>query len=135
MFNFFKKKEPQTPSFIESIDDYTHLKIVRLKGYLDSSTMSEVQSFIRISKKKGSFLNKSVLLDLKNVAHVDSSVIAGLVRIFSELKQKKFKFGLVNVPDNLKGMLEIMKLENIFLVFESEKKAFNEILAWSEEWK
>ena len=132
---FFQHSKDKTPSFIESVENYTHLKIVRLKGYLDNSTVSEVQNFLQKAKKNEMLLNKSVLLDLKNVAQVDSAAVAGLVKVLDELKQKNFKLGLMNIPDSLKGMLQIMRLENIFLVFESEKKAFNEILAWSEEWE
>ena len=135
MFSFFWSKKPKIPSFVEIVEDYPHLKIVRLKGYLDVSTVSEVQYFLQAAKKTRSFLNKSVLLDLKNVARVDSAVIAGLVKVLSELKQKNFKLGLMNVPDGFKGILEILKLENVFLIFESEKIAFSEILAWSEEWE
>ena len=132
--NFFWKSKHTAPSFVESIEDYTHLKIIRLKGYLDASTVREVQDFLQKTKKNPAVLNKSVLLDLKNVAQVDSAVVAGLVTVLMQLKQKNFKLGLMNVPDALQGMLEVMKLENIFLVFESEKKAFSEILAWSKEW-
>ena len=136
MFNFFKKpQKSEPPSFVENVDNFTHLKIVKLKGYLDSSSVPEFQRFLQTASKSGEFLNKSVLLDFKNVAHVDSAVVAGLVKVLSQMKQKNFKFGLMNVPDSLKGMLEIMRLENIFLVFESEKKALREILAWSEDWK
>ena len=135
MFKFFQSSKPQIPSFVESVDDYPHLKIIGLKGYLDASIVSEVQNFLQVAKKTKSFLNKSVLLDLKNVACVDSAVVAGLVEVLSALKQKHFKLGLLNIPDNMKGMLQIMKMENIFLVFESERRAFSEILAWSQEWK
>ena len=123
------------PSFVESVEDYTNLKIVRLKGYLDISAVSEVQNFLKKAKKTKGFLNKSVILDLKNVAQVDSAVVAGLVKVLLELRQNNFKLGLMNVADNLKSMLQIMKLEGVFLVFESEKKAFGEILAWSQDWQ
>ena len=61
--------------------------------------------------------------------------MAGLVEVLAALKRKNFKLGLMNVPDSFKGMLEILKLENIFLIFQSESIALSEILAWSKEWK
>ena len=86
MFDFFHKRKLKIPAFVEVIEDYPHLKIIRLKGYLDVSTVSEVQCFLKVAKKTKDFLNKSVLLDLKNVACVDSAVIAGLEKIaFSEI--------------------------------------------------
>ncbi len=130
----FKKNKEKIPPFVESVDDYPHLKIIKLKGRLDISTIQDVQSFLQDTKDKEGRINKSVLLDLKQVVEVDSAAIAGFVEVLSNLKQKNFKLGLMNIPDNFKGMLQILKLENIFFVFESEKKAFSEILAWSEEW-
>ena len=122
------------PACVESVDDYPHLKIIKLKGCLDISTTQDVQLFLQNTKKKDSRINKSVLLDLKNIVDVDSAGIAGLVKVLSRLKHKNFKLGLMNIPENLKGMLQILKLEDLFFIFESEKKAFSEILAWSEEW-
>ena len=131
---FFKNDNEMMPYFVESMDDYPHLKIVKLKGRLDISTIQDVQSFLQRTKKKENRINKSVLLDLKQVAEVDSAAVAGFVEVLSKLKQKNFKLGLMNVPDNLRSMLQILKLESVFVIFESEKKAFNQILAWSEEW-
>jgi anti-anti-sigma factor len=135
MFSLFRKKALVLPSFVENIEDFPHLKIIKLKGYLDVGTVSEVQHFLQAAKKSKDFLNKSVLLDLRNVARVDSAVVAGLVKVLSALKQKNFKLGLMNVPDGFKGILEILRLQNVFLVFQSEKIAFSEILAWSEDWQ
>jgi anti-anti-sigma factor len=134
IFSFFKKSKSQAPACVESVDDYPHLKIVKLKGQLDISTIQDVQSFLQYTKKKENRINKSVLLDLKNVSEVDSAAVAGFVKVLSKLKEKNFKLGLMNIPENLKSMLQILKLENVFAVFESERKAFSEILAWSEEW-
>lgn len=122
------------PAFVESVDDYPHLKIIKLKGRLDISTIQDVQLFLQNTKKNDSRINKSVLLDLKNVVDVDSAGVAGFIKVLSKLKQKNFKLGLMNIPENLSKMLQILKLENVFIIFESEKKAFNEILAWSREW-
>ena len=131
---FFQNNKEKIPSCVESIDDYPHLKIVKLKGCLDIATIPDVQSFLQKTKKKESRINKSVLLDFKYVTEVDSAAVAGFVEVLSKLKQKNFKLGLMNVPENLRNMLQILKLENVFVIFESEKKAFNEILAWSKEW-
>ena len=131
---FFHNDKEKIPSCVESVDDYPHLKIVKLKGCLDISTNQDVQSFLKKTKKKESRINKSVLLDFKHVTEVDSASIAGFIEVLSKLKQKNFKLGLMNIPENLRSMLQILRLENIFVIFESEKKAFNEIIAWSKEW-
>jgi len=133
-FNIFNNGKETMPAFVESVDDYPHLKIIKLKGRFDISTIQDVQLFLQNTKKNDSRINKSVLLDLKNVVDVDSAGVAGFIKVLSKLKQKNFKLGLMNIPENLSKMLQILKLENVFIIFESEKKAFNEILAWSREW-
>ena len=35
------------PAFVESVDDYPHLKIIKLKGRLDISTIQDVQLFLQ----------------------------------------------------------------------------------------
>ncbi len=132
--SFFNSGKDDLPSFVESMDEYPHLKIVKLKGRLDISTIQEVQAFLQDTKKKDSKVNKSVLLDLKRVEEVDSAAVAGFVKVLSKLKQKNFKLGLMNIPESLRSMLQILKLENIFVILDSQKQAFSEILAWSEEW-
>ena len=132
---FFRNGNQETPAFVESVDDYPHLKIIKLKGYLDISMIKDMQLFLQNTKKKESRVNKSILLDLEHVADVDSAVIAGFIKILSKLKEKNFRLGFLNIPDSLRSMLQILRLENMFVVFESEKIAFREILAWSEEWK
>ncbi len=131
---FFHNEKGQLPSFIESLDDYPHLKIVRLRGFLNLHENPEIQHFLSRAQKKGAGLNKSILLDLKNASHVDSATIAGFLSVLSKLKKKNFKLGLMNVPDALKGALEILKLDDIFIIFESEKRALTEILEWSRDW-
>ena len=131
---FFHNRDGRMPSFIDSVEDYPHLKIVRLKSHLDMSSIGEMNYFLKKAGKKGKVLNKSVLLDLRKVDHVDTSAVATLLEIFTDLKQKKYRLGIMNAPKALKEMFGILRLGDTFPVFESEKKAFQEILAWSEDW-
>ena len=122
------------PSFIDTVDDFPHLKIVRLKGNLDASSVSEFQRYLRKVGGAKKVLNKSVVLDLKDVGRLDSAAIAELLNVFASLKAAKHRLGLMNVPECLSDMVEILKLRGIFLIFESEKRAFQKILEWAEEW-
>ena len=132
---FFFNEEKKWPSFIDSVEDFPHLRIVRLRGNLDTKSMGDIQSFMKKAKKKAGLFNKSVILDLRKVEHVDTAGVAHLLKVFSDLKQKKYRLGIMNVPENLRNMIGILKLDDIFLTFESEKKALKEILAWSQDWK
>lgn len=127
-------KDP-TPSFIEKVEDYPHLRIVHLTGDIDNRAMEQAQAFLKDPGRIRSILNKSVVLDLRKVKRVDTAAIAGLIKVLSQLKQKNFRLAIMNAPDTLRDQLEILKLDRIVSVFDSGRQTFNEILAWSEEWK
>ena len=132
---FFLNNDGKLPSFIESMEDFPHLQMVKLRGNIDKSTLGDIQLYNKKVKKQGITLDKSILLDLRKVQNIDTAGIASLLKLFGELKQKKYKLGIVNAPEILRNMIGILKLEDAFLTFESQNKAFSEILAWSKDWK
>jgi anti-anti-sigma factor len=132
---FFQNTKGEMPSFIDSMEDYPHLKMIRLKGNLDKTTIGEMRYFRDKAKKHHELLNKNILLDFRNVEHVDSAAIAELLQILKELKQKNYKLALMYVSPTLKSMLQILNLDEVLEVFDTEKKAFTAILSWSKEWK
>ncbi|HTL70800.1 MAG TPA: STAS domain-containing protein [Candidatus Eisenbacteria bacterium] len=123
------------PGFIDGVDEFSHLIMVKLKGDLDFHAVPEVTRFLDNSDNGRKLTKKSVLFDLRKVEKVDTAVIAQLIVVLSKLKQRNFKLGLMNVPDRLNGIVEILKLEDILRIFPTKSDAFNEILAWSEDWK
>jgi anti-anti-sigma factor len=133
--DIFRDAESELPAFIEKVDDFPHLKIIRLKGRIDRTALPEMKKLMTRVKKNPGSLHKSILLDLKNVSHLDTVGIAELIKVLSELRQKKRELGLVNVPDKFKSLLEILKVHDLFHVFSSQKQAFEKIMAWSEEWE
>jgi len=132
---FFYNDKGKLPSFIESVDDFPHLKIVKLRGPIDGMTVPKVQFFLKKAQKNPMVLNKSVLLDLRKVTHVDTIAIAGILKVLSTLTQKKYKLGLVNAPEALRSQLAILRLDKIVTVFESWEKALLEIHTWNKEWE
>lgn len=134
MSDVFSNDDGKMPSFIHNVEDFPHLVIVTLKGPIDRNTLPEMERFIKKTKIDHTAPKKSVLLDLRKVTAVDTAAIAVLLKVLAGLKQKKFRLGLMSVPDTLKDQLEILKLDKIVTVFESHLKAFREIEEWSEEW-
>lgn len=122
------------PSFIEKIEDFPHLRIVRLCGEIDLRVIPEVQSYFKAQKFVDLVLSKSVVLDLRKVTQLDTSAIAGLVSLLSGLKKRNFRLAVMNAPDSMKDQLEMLKLDKLVAVFDSRKGTFSEILKWSEDW-
>ena len=67
------------PSFIEKVDDFPHLRIVKLQGEIDHHTLLEVQNYLKKIKQDDVTLSKSAVLDLRKVTRVDTAAIAGLL--------------------------------------------------------
>ena len=66
-------------------------------------------------------LNKEahVLVDLSQVKYIDSSGIASLVEGFQLARSKKLQFGLVGVSDAARQVLQLARLDKVFLIKQS----------------
>src|SRR5262245_14728701 len=95
------------PPFIDSVQEFPHLRIVKLQGELDTRAMTVAQDYLK-KTKEDVILAKSVVLDLRKVNRVDTVAIAGLVQVLAGLKKKKFRLAIMNAPDALKDQLEIL---------------------------
>jgi anti-anti-sigma factor len=132
---FFSNEKGDLPSFIHGIDDFPHCKMVYLKGRLDRSASAEMEYFFIKAQKNPGLLNKDVLLDFRKVEEIDTASIAQLLKILALLKKNHHKLGLFNVQERMRSQLEILKLDSVFQVFNSNTEALKEVLKWSEEWK
>lgn len=123
------------PPFIDKIQDFPHVKMVHLKGVLDSAASVEMKRFFDRAKKVSGELDKSVILDFRKVERVETPAIAELLKMLVQLNKKKYRFGLLNVSDSVAGMLQILKLDKVFHIFPSKSEAFRQIIDWSREWE
>ena len=60
--------------------------------------------------------NKSVLLNLGDVSYIDSSGIAALVEGFQSARARGSRFALVAVSDAVRAVLELARLDRVFLI-------------------
>lgn len=68
---------------------------------------------------------KRVIVDLGAVSYMDSSAIAVLVELFRELRKTGGKVCLINVQPRVKGLLEIARLDSIFVIAKDEAEAIS----------
>jgi len=123
--NIFKRKKGKSLPFVKGVKETSNLIIVKLSGVIDANTIPIIRGNYKHEIKQG--LDKNVLLDFKEVTHVDSSTLASLLRAMSELKQKHRKLGLVNANHALKEYIAIAKLEFIIYVYDSIDEALEDI--------
>lgn len=124
---FGSKKVAEPMGFCGNVEEYPDLRIFRLKGSIDMSVVPECAKYKKHVQSQPGFEYKSELLDFKSVTFIDSSAIAELVQLVSELKKEHLKLGVINLKDNLRSVLEILKVDQIISEYPSESEAIADL--------
>ncbi|MFH1395753.1 MAG: STAS domain-containing protein [Candidatus Omnitrophota bacterium] len=124
---FFVNNTEQPVTFIDSIEETEKVHIVRLKGPIDMFTIPSIQELKDEAAKKKGMLTKNILLNFEKVTHIDGATCAMLLNILSELKQEQHKLAITNISEELKNMMEISKIGELFLVYETENQGLEEL--------
>ena len=66
---------------------------------------------------------KKLVLNLAQVPYMDSSAIAVLVEALQKMRRAGGKIFLTNLQARVKGLLEIARLDTIFVVVKDEQEA------------
>ncbi|HVT89937.1 MAG TPA: STAS domain-containing protein [Tepidisphaeraceae bacterium] len=69
------------------------------------------------------FRPKKVILDLSQVPYMDSSAVAVLVEALQKMRKAGGKICLVALQPRVKGLLEIARLDSIFIICNDEQEA------------
>jgi len=129
--NFFRKEEKvhqglnskELPSFIESVKDVDNIHIIHLKGPIDMQTIPEIEEIDKQAQEMRGTLKKNIILDFKQVTHVDSATCASLIEAISRFKSEHHKFVLVGLSDAFKSLIEITRIGPLFSIYETEEEA------------
>jgi len=105
---------------------------VRQKG---SATIVDVDGQITFEstpalreKIFGALKNRNaVLVNLAQVAYMDSSGIATLVEGLKAAQAQKATFGLYGLTKNTRNVLELVRLDKVFKIFENEDDALRQL--------
>ena len=127
MINLFKKQLKEKPPYLEKIDSFEKLDIVRLKGRLDHEIIPIVESRIKTNRAAGSIIDKNVVLDFARVEHVDSALIATHVIHLKEYQEKGFTIAFLNVTSEWRALVDIFKESKKFKVYVSEDQAIKDL--------
>lgn len=66
---------------------------------------------------------KKVILDLGQVPYMDSSAVAVLVEALQKIRKTGGKICLTHLQPRVKGLLEIARLDSIFVLAETDEEA------------
>lgn len=96
----------------ETCDGYV---LVRLSGEVDLSWSQQVRRAV-LDALAG---NVPVGIELSDVSYIDSSGIAALVEGFQTARARGGRFVLVAVSDAVRAVLELARLDRVFLLVPS----------------
>jgi len=97
--------------------------IVTVKGEVDLSWSSQIRG--KILDALSSESKEPVLVELTEVAYIDSSGIAALVEGYQTAKTKQLGFGLVSISSAVKAVLELARLDQVFPIYRDLSEAGN----------
>lgn|SRR3989338_981703 len=113
--------------YIKDVSQTGDLTIVRLSKFVTFESLSAIQKeYAEATKAKKT---KNILFDLKEVSQTDSAGIAGLVDLLRYMKSHHIdgKVGLLNLSENMRSLLTISKVGELFKDYKSEKEALEEL--------
>jgi len=84
--------------------------IVRCTGKIVSSTTASLQSTVRGLIPK----NHSIVLDLTDVRHLDSSGLGAIVGLYLSAKRQHCALKLIHLNERLQELFRITKLASVF---------------------
>ena len=123
----FSDNEGDAPFSIAGLEDYPSIRIVRLRGPIDRSTVSELERFRKWVGKHRGFKHKHVLLDFKHVTSVDTAAVAEIIQHVSELKSAHFRLGAINLNGEVRSMFQLLKVEKLVVFYNNESEALEDL--------
>ncbi|MDD5423559.1 MAG: STAS domain-containing protein [Candidatus Omnitrophica bacterium] len=121
MMNIFRfNKAEKFPPMVKAIEQYETFSVVKLAGGFDFYNMPSIEKVIREHKGHGHF-DQDVVLDFKEVTHIDTSTLAVLIYIMNTLKQRHRKLCLINCNKLIRDYIKVNRLQSVIHVYKTLK--------------
>jgi anti-sigma B factor antagonist len=114
--------EKKTPDTITSARHEGDAVVVAIRGEIDLHNSPELR--VHMLKHLDASI-KRLVLNLAEVPYMDSSAIAVFVEALQKMRKTGGKIYLTNLQPRVKGLLEIAKLDSIFIVCADEAAALS----------
>src|SRR5437764_130466 len=95
--------------------------IASIRGEIDLHNSPEVRNALLVMLQKHQ--PAKLILNLAEVPYMDSSAIAVLVEALQKMKKTGGRIFLTNLQPRVKGLLEIARLDSIFVLVKDEAEA------------
>jgi anti-sigma B factor antagonist len=95
--------------------------VASIRGEIDLHNSPELRDAMLTVLLTGN--PRKLILNLEQVPYMDSSAVAVLVEALQKLRRIGGKIYLTNLQPRVKGLLEIARLDTIFVIAKDEKEA------------
>ena len=109
--------------FVPKIRQEGDAIIATVKGEIDLHNSPQVRAVLLkfLEEQKP----KKLIINLGGVAYMDSSAIAVLVEALQKMRKTGGKIYLTDLQPRVKGLLEIARLDSIFVISKDENEALS----------
>ena len=115
------------PLSIAAVEDYPTLRIIRLRGPIDQTTVSDLEKFRKwVAHHKG-FKPKHTLLDFKSVTRMDTAAVAEILQAVSELKTAHCRVGVIHLNEMHRDMLRVLRVDSWLVFYDNESEALDDL--------
>jgi anti-sigma B factor antagonist len=95
-------------------------RFVRVGGYLDFDVAPQFKKCVVRRIEEG---DRRIVIDLSDVGFIDSTAIGVLVGVLKRLKEDGGSLAVVCVNDNVRGIFEMVGLENVIPLHPTRDEA------------
>lgn len=110
---------------MDTIEDRGKVFLVRLKGDIDMDVLGNNSARMTAVIEAMHLYTKNILFDFEKVTHTDSATVAALLERRFDIEKEKKHIALFNIPEHFRQLIEILKVENNFLIYDNESLALN----------
>lgn len=120
-----RQRNIKPPVYLDTIEDKGEVFLVHLKGDIDKDVLAENRQKMTDVIEMMNLYTKNILVDFRKVTHTDSATVAALLGRLLDIEKHKKRIGLYNIPQDFLNLIQVLKVEHNFLIFEDEKVALN----------
>jgi anti-sigma B factor antagonist len=96
--------------------------LIRLGGSLDMYSFPRLESQLNSFFRQGQY---SVVLDCRNLDYIGSAGLGSLIALTKEAREHNGDIRLVNLPERIYKIIELLGFTKVLQVFESEDAALD----------
>ncbi len=123
----FSKEKSFLANWIKKVEELKTIRIVRIKGELNAFAVAMLEKLDARARQQKGYQHKHLLLDFKDVASMDSSAVAALLKALAEYKKTHQKLAIVNLKESPWHMMRLAKVSHLFPSYANEEQAIKDL--------